>query len=267
MNPRKMRDYVTAGGLSVRDVKTTDTRTRPRNSIQWGRSKQTLGTTGGERWDLGGIKPILTLDPEQVMRPGRNPQTLALALHTVQQRADTGVYALRWALEFGVGGAKTTFLIDAPGAQLITVPADMLRVSLTTELLDSTALAATYNPPSRPIRAAAFFAEGTTSTQPPTYTQGFSIQPAGFATLFIPTGASGFKLAGAQPAGANSPFLATTTLTLSPMPGGTLDQFLGDALIPFRNSMVPIPGMSGFMTIINGAAGLIQGSIIWEIDL
>lgn len=262
-----MREYVGAGGLSVRDVKLTDTRRTERNAMQWGRGKTFPGTTGGERWNLGDIRPVLTLDAAQLAQLNRNPQTLALALHTTQERADTGVYSLRWALEFGVGGGRTRFLIDAPGAQLITVPAEALRVYLLTELLDSTAVAATYNPPTRPIQAAAFFSEGTTATQAPTYTQGFTVANGSFATLLIPTGASGWKLAGRQPAAAGSPFLNTTTINFSPMPGGFLDEYLGDALIPFRNSMIPMPGMAGIVTITNGGAVPILGSIVWEIDL
>src|SRR5215204_4228679 len=142
---------------------------RARNPLQWGQRKPLQ-----RPWTLGDTKPVLTLDADQfALTIGKAPKTLALALQTVIQRADVGVYALRWVLEFGAGGARTSFLIDGTGAQLVTVPAETLRVYMKTELLREQDNPLSYVAPSLPILASAFFAEGTTSTNAPTYTQGF----------------------------------------------------------------------------------------------
>ena len=125
MNPKKMRQTVAAGGLSVRDVNARPIPLLKANPMQWGRAE-----TFNPPWTENESRPLLSID--NMNNPGnrRVPkvQNLVLILTGFTEAQQDSVF--RWVIEFGAGGGKTTIRVDAAGTQQLSLSAETMRVSL-----------------------------------------------------------------------------------------------------------------------------------------
>jgi hypothetical protein len=244
---------------------------------EWGQTKIVQPAD----WQRDKPISIVTKDAEfadryaGVKRPFTKNVTLA-ATYDPQINSD---FALHWLVIFGVGGGNASFEIDANSLQQFTISADTLRISAVTRYIgivdaNGNPIGAdppfAYDNPSRPIELNVFYAEGTTSTDPPTLTQRFILDGSGGAapsvTVPVPKFASSFRILG-NPYSAGSPFTNNQLYDLETSTGGaSLDTFRGDELLGIR--LAPIPtGEAQVLFMRNSDVGGITGSIEWELDL
>lgn len=232
----------------------------PPNPMQWGVTKRIEAAEWQE--DV----PINILSLDKASSNWRIPYTQALVLSAKVPGDIGGLFALRWQLQFGAGGGYATFLIDAEASQLITLPAEQLRVSLMAQQLVSVGVTSDFQKPNQPIEATAFFSDGTTATDPPTFTQGFVVAANQTATVTPPVGATAFRIAGDP--NSNSPYAATTFYEAVAPGVGAIDIFGGDFLEDIRYASMPFNGQAFALNINNSANGsTIVGYVEWTIDL
>lgn len=230
------------------------------NPLTWGQFKPIPPTAWQENTPVGLIN--LPADENVV------PYTQALALDANVPLDIGGTFALRWLLTIGAGGASVTYKIDAGGLQQLCVPASQLRVSLVAENpgVQNTENPLTFVRPDKVIEASAFFADGTTSTEPPSFTQYFSIGAGNTLFLPPPVGASNWRLMGDPTAGVG-PFDATTEYKVLTWGAQTVDQWTGAQVYAIRSADILFPSIATKIQVANNGATAITGWIEWGLDL
>lgn len=239
------------------------------NEHKWGRAK-----TFNAPWSLGAVKTMLMLGDITRQNERRVPQVqnLVLALRSMQGSFPASENAVfRWQIGLGAGGALTKFVVDAASLLQLSVSAETLEIGL---LCDSWGpnWPIEFEAPDFSVQGAAFFADGTTATESPTYTQRWQI-PAGETSvrLVAPYGATAFRILGQPSAlGATGPFVADMLYTLEPTAGGEpLDQFEGVYLEDIRIADIPFPATPAAVLVANTSGdGLARtGGVAWSIAL
>ena len=174
-----------------------------------------------------------------------------------------------------MGGGSEDFKIDAGSLQQLTISADRIRASLICEyegIVDSKGsplgTAFGFSLPTVPIDAAAFYAEGMTSTDSPTLTQRFSIDTSTTIVVPVPKFASAFRILGEPEPAADSPFTTARAYSLLSMSNTyNLDSYGGAEIFGIRLSPIPTGEASGLVLQNTDGATVMNGSIAWELDL
>lgn len=250
------------------------------HQYQWGQTK----TIHPQDWQQNKPLTVVTKDPEFVdghtseTRPFTKNLTLAATIPPTMG----GNFALRWLVNFGVGGGAASFYIDANSLQQFAISADMVRVSIVSQyvgVVDAKGqpLGVDFgytNPDGGDVVANAFFAEGMTATDQATLTQKFQVAVADNSIVIpIPAFTSTFRILGLNPVDEHSspnpgtPFLATTNYSLEDLLGNVIDSYAGDEIYGFR--LAPIPtGEAQFLRIVGtDGANNVSGSVEWGLDL
>lgn len=241
--------------------------------LQWGQTRQIKTGEWQQNRPLTVVEKAAEYSGDEVHVSGvKNPFVKNLTLGVNLAPAMGGQFALRWLITFGVGGGSEQFLVDANDLQQMALSADMLRASIVSAypgITDATGAplgnAFTYSNPTKDVFASAFYAEGMTSTDPPTYTQRFDLSVLTSVTVPLPKFASTFRVLG-DPA-TTSPFVATMVYSLIDPVGTVLDSYTGDHVFDVR--LAPVPTGIAYSLIINNTSGAnaATGSIEWGLDL
>jgi len=184
--------------------------------------------------------------------------------------AVTGRHIWRWNLQFGVGGARQAYQIDALGSQNISVPLEALEVSLVNESIPNSV----YQVPDYQVTAYAYVARGDVASDPARYTAFSDHVAAGdFEYIYPPNGATGFRVHGdAALIGGTGTFASPLTADVSyalELAGGLfVDSWYGDQLSDLHaaGGFIPVIGGSRRMTIRNNGLQSIEAAIVWQID-
>lgn len=248
--------------------------------FEWGQTR----IIKENEWQQNKPLSLVTKDPEFTdgYKGNERPFTKNVTLAATQDPGMGGTFALRWLVQFGVGGGQSSFYIDANSLQQFTISADMMRISLVSQYVGVTndkgaPLGTDFgysNPAGGNVEASVFYAEGTTSTDPPTLTQKFQIPVlANTITVPAPNFASTFRILGLNPtdnhgsANLGTPFTSNVYYELLDNLGNVIDSYLGDELYGIR--LAPIPTGEAQSLRITGTDGAnpTSGSIEWELDL
>lgn len=229
----------------------------PPNPMQWGSQR----IINPNEWQEGNPIPINSLD--KASANWRVPYTQALVLASTIPADVTGNFALRWQLQFGAGGGSTIILLDAGGVQQVTIPAEQLRVSMLAEKLGPDAA---FNPPDKPVTAVCFFADGTTATDPPTYTTRFDVEGGQTETYAAPPGATAFRIAG-NAGSVATPFTANVRYDVMLPSSVVMDRYTGDYILDIRYTDFPFSGQAVALQITASGMANASGYIEWIIDL
>ncbi len=232
-------------------------------------------------WEQNKPLTIVTKDADE---PGshttienvKNPFTKNLTLGADVPPTNTGEFALRWRVSYGVGGGAEDFEIDANSLQQLTLSADRIRVSLLVvyEGIVNTRGEPLGTPfgfslPDVEINASAFYAEGTTATDPPTLTQRFSIDTNATVVVPVPKFVSAFRILGEPPdKSAFSPFTSVRDFSLLALSGTyNIDAYTGDEIFGVRLAPIPTGEASALVLQNEDGVNIMEGSIAWELDL
>ncbi len=240
----------------------------PVDPLAWGVSIgiKALDVSGQPNWQEGVEKPVTSIDK---MTPRhRVPQVQNLVLSASGWTSAMQDSVFRWVLQFGAGGGSTILKFDANGTQQVSVSSENLRIGIVSENWGP-AWSAAWVAPTEDIQVTAFFADGNTNTESPTFTERFEILAASpTLTLLAPRGATSFRIIGRQSTGhADSPFTAGITYLVQPLSGGfPLDEFEATYLEQVRLASVPFPASA--TSILVSTPGIdVVGGIEWGLDL
>lgn len=230
-----------------------------KNEQQWGRTQ-----IMAPPWQAGEIRTLVERPCASLVQ--RIPKTQSLLLTgraPVNQSESTGpVFAMRWVVTLGTGGADIRYVLDLGGTIRLCAPGEQLRVSVLCEAQPGV----TFESPSRALSVAAILADGTVDGAGPTYTTYFSVAANGTSQLLPPAGAIGFRVLGI-PGAADDPYTASTIYETG-TPIATYEEYTGDFLLPIRYVPMPFNSQCQWLTINNAANGAAaSGYIEWEIDL
>lgn len=249
--------------------------------LQWGQTRKILANQWQKDLLFTVVERTAEYSGDAIHVEGvKNPFVKNLTLGVSNPNSELiGTFALRWKIAFGVGGGEESFFVDANDLQQMSLSADQLRVSIASTYVgivdgknQPLGIPFNYSNPTRDFDVSAFYAEGMTSTDPPTLTQQFKLDtagaPSGLDTVLVPIPkfVSTFRLLG-NPALPTSPFTANQTYEIISPASTILDGYTGDKIFDVR--LAPIPtGLGSFLFIQNNdGANQTTGSIEWGLDL
>jgi hypothetical protein len=198
---------------------------------------------------------------------GRIPkvQNMTLGFDVPNQSVGaTTNYIWRWRIRFGVGGGTRLVEIDAGGFQQLSVSAERMTIEAVIQKYYTDV--ALFNPPTQNCAATVFAADGSTSTDSPTFTTGVQPGTSSTTTIDAPVGATAWRITGDEPAQANSPFDSDVVFSVM-LNGLLIDSYLGSYLDGVRLASVPLGPGTSLRIVNNDAANAKKLGVEWSIDL
>lgn len=241
------------------------------NYTAWGQSRviQTTEFEEGKRFT------VLQHDPPTDRHgrplPGNLVNTLMLEAELLGETGLSGLpnQQLMWELQFGQGGTRVAYEIDAAGAQQITVPAPAYQVAIFSKRAFADQA---YAAPSFPLAASVQAAEGNTSTRAATLTEWYNLSDGSTSTTKVPKGATAVRLAGSELAiVAEGPFVAGVRFQIlgaTAAPGTANDEWTGDQLVDAhrQGTFLPIPGGTNRVAVENSVGNRIEYGLVYQIE-